>query len=153
MNQGMYGMASASYAGGLTRKLVAQLGKGGTLNDRSGMLQTMGVAISSVTTPSGVRTKVLGVSGKGAARVLNIYNATGGTTDLRVECWFDGVKVFDITYVSVSSTSVPIIGFYSPSGSYALTPDWIPFESSYEVFVTSSIVGGNSLQHITDIHQ
>lgn len=153
MNQGLYGMGSSVGFSGV-RKLAGQLGRNTTPASYQGIISGLGIATNVSASPAGVRTRILSVSGRGAARLLNIFNATGVSSNLTIEVFFDGVRVVNNVVVSESSTSVITFGFSGVGGGIqAVTLDWMPFDSSYEVFVTSSAASNPSFQHITDIHQ
>lgn len=153
MNQGLYGLGSSG-AGSGVRKLAGQIGRNTTPVNNQAVFSALGVATNVSTAAIGVRTRILSVSGRGAARLLNIFNASGTSSNLTIEVFFDGVRVVNDVVASISNNSVITFGFSGvPGGVQSVTLDWIPFDSSYEVFVTSSAVINPSFQHITDVHQ
>jgi len=149
MNAGMFGMPSARSTG--ARKVVASaVGRASTAV--VGATAAIGASSSVVGMTLGVRQRMLSISGGGALRATAINQATGGAQSLRLEVWVDGVAVADVSNASVASGSGLIaVGFAVASG----TPlwDWIPFDSSLEIWATMGASAGLSFGAVYDIHQ
>jgi hypothetical protein len=152
MNAGMYGLPDGKALQG--RILAAQLGRqaaAGSLHNAAG---TTGAAVTSVPVTAGVRTPILGITGRGAIRYMSAHNNTGTSTSIQIEVVIDGVLVIDRTRSPASATGdgVIAVGMFNSTSSQA-TWDYIPFDSSVQVFVTLSAHTTCGFAHVTDIHQ
>lgn len=160
MNAGMYGMADGRGMAG--RKFIGRVGiqpsNTGALVE--GSFSASGLLPNALTTVAGVRTKLLGVSGRGALRWLGIHAGTGSGSTYRVEVVVDGVTVINVPYITASSRGPMVWGemthVYMNSGTNQPTPvfDYLPFESSIEVYLTASVseaTGG--YYYAIDLHQ
>lgn len=152
MNAGMYGMPNGQVLQG--RKLAAQLGRQSAAGSLQNAAGTTGAAITSIPVTAGVRTLTLNITGRGALRYMAAHNNTGTPTSLRIEVVVDGVTVIDRTRNPATSTGdgVAAVGMVNSSYSQA-TWDYIPFDSSVQVFVTLSAGASCGFAHVTDIHQ
>lgn len=107
--------------------------------------------VSAAATPAGVRTRLLGILDRGAIRALSI--AGGGTDSTRVEVVVDGVTVWDRTISMVSGTVYSAVGFGGGGASPVFVPDYIPFDSSMELWVTRSALTTTDYAFNVDLHQ
>lgn len=152
MNAGAFGMPSGQVSQG--RKLARQL------RDASGISSLhvatggqVGAAAVVTSTPIGVRSQVMNISGRGAARFLGAYNSNGTNTNLRLEIVVDGVPVYDATLGSSSNYGHIAVGNFVYSSVPIGQWDYVPFDSSFQVFLTSSAVANPTLLYVVDIHQ
>jgi hypothetical protein len=150
MNAGMYGMADGRGMAG--RKLTSQLRSGtnyataisvaGSLAGASGK-----VAAGSVT--GSVRTRIFSVNGKGAVRWF-AAGPTGSTPNITAFLVIDGVEVKSETRISAADGSgVGVCGICTSAAAW----DYIPFDSSAEVFVTVSTTANVDYAYVVDLHQ
>lgn len=148
MNAGMFGLPNGQP--GAARKVAAS-NVGRSRTAVSGAVGVVGAAAQSVALTAGVRTRVLAVNGRGALRAAAIDQFIG-TVNLRLELWVDGVLVADTGTVSTGTgTGLIALGF----GAAGQTPiwDWVPFDSSLEVWATSGTSGSPNVGVVYDIHQ
>lgn len=155
MNQGMYGMADGGGMAG--RKFVG----------RAGMSPVIPITLSvgplasafglgsppTITLSSGVRQRLVSITGKGALRWASIYNGSSSSS-VTFEVWLDGVKAFDTTAMVVTGNSILACGVCGNNTYLSVIPDWWPFVSSLELYVTTS-VGGSTYNpiYVIDLHQ
>lgn len=162
MNPGMYGMASGQP--GAARKLAGSV-YGGTTNPAANGFINAGTSVAtsnglSPLTPTlsaSVRTRLVSVSGRGAVRAVG-FNTSGVSATATFELWIDGVRVKSLSGLMASGHGLLLVGSGSSNGTYpsGIIPDFIPFDSSCEVFITSdtSLSGGSAIySHWIDLHQ
>ncbi len=156
MNPGMYPLIDPQAQG--IRKLAGQV-RSGFAPNASGYgsaLQCAGLSASSTTNLSLVaatRTRILSISGRGAARFALINNGTGSSTTLSVEVWIDGVKVIDTGNQSLSTGNfLPFVGSINPAASSAAL-DFLLFDTSLEMWTTSTSAGTHQCGFLVDLHQ
>lgn len=164
MNAGMYGMADGR---GMTgRKLIGSSYSGPTSPSSTGFLNagtyvasSTGQSHTSLGLTAGVRIKVASITGKGAVRLLG-FNASGvSIASLVFELWLDGQKVKQLVGNLSSGSGLLLIGTGSANSTYpSLVPDYAPFDSSCEIFITSdtTIASGSDgarYAHWIDLHQ
>lgn len=152
MNSGIYGMTSGQSLAG--RKVKALGGTTPASIATATVTSFSGIAhatpVSAAATPATVRTRLLSVADKGAIRALAI--AGGGTDNTRVEIIVDGVTIWDRTISMVSGTMYVVVGFVG-SASPSFCPDYIPFDSSMELWVTRSTLTTTDYAFTVDLHQ
>lgn len=159
MNPGMYGMPSGSPQG--VRKLKALGGSavsvigGGNVNSYATPCHA--TPVSGASTPANTRVRLMSIQDRGAVRFFGVVDP--GRL-VRIELFVDGVLVFDQSIGLLSTSALLLcVGFGSgavnntPSNPVAI-PDYIPFDSSFEVFATMS-TGGSTLDYLfnADLHQ
>lgn len=151
MNAGMYGLPTGQAMGGL--KLASQLGRAPASVGLDNVGAQAGALVSSVPLTAGVRTLVLNISGRGALRYLSAHNNTNTAGTITVEVILDSVSVISRTTPSISTAGYGLVAVGLAGTGASSVWDFIPFDSSAQVFVTIS--GGASIgfAHITDIHQ
>lgn len=152
MNQGMYyGLAGSQSSGGALRKLAGQLGRSYLFANPA-----TGGAYTGTPLTAGVRTRLLSILGRGALRIASLTNNTGGNANMRLEVVLDGVVIADTGTLNASnSQGICPVGYPANSGS-PLFWDWVPFDSSLEIWATSSVTGTSgayTFQYVADIHQ
>lgn len=153
MNSGIYGMTSGQSLAGRKVKLLG----GSTPTSLTGTTVTSfssiahATPVSSAATPATVRTRLLSVADKGAIRALAI--AGGGTDNTRVEIIVDGVTIWDRTISMVNGTVYVVAGFGGGGTSPVFAPDYIPFDSSMELWVTRSTLTTTDYAFTVDLHQ
>lgn len=152
MNAGMYGMPNGQALQG--RRLAAQLGRQSNAGSLQNAPATTGAAVTSVTVTAGVRTLALSITGRGALRYMAAHNNTVTSTSLQIEVVIDGVTVINRTRDPATSTGdgAVAVGMFNSTSSQA-TWDYIPFDSSVQVFVTLSAGATCGFAHVTDIYQ
>lgn len=159
MNQGMYGVSSGSGTAGV-RKLAGQVRSGTTQTTWAPVVLASGVGSVNVVLTAGVRTRVVAVNGKGALRWFHGAAPAAGT-DLTIEVVIDGVRVVNqlVTLPAASGGSnavyVAIGGGFGAAGTSQATAfwDWVPFDASVELFLTSSTSATCTYGTAYDIHQ
>jgi hypothetical protein len=77
---------------------------------------------------------------------------TGSGGNFRMEMLVDGIRVSDLTFSQAASTTYLIAGFGVGGSTPFLVPDYIPFDQSFEVFITAGATGVNYLFNV-DLHQ
>ena len=148
MNAGMYGMADGR---GMARRRLAAVSVGKIRTQVTSAVNAIGAASQSVPLTTGVRTRVLTVSGRGAVRALAVEQGLG-TTSLQLEAWVDGVLVADTGTVT-TSTNGGVIAVGAGIQSQPPFWDWVPFDTAFEVFVTCGSTGSVGFGAIYDLHQ
>lgn len=160
MNAGMYGMADGRGMAG--RKLAGQvmpasISPGVSAGTVLAMAASQSRSPESVNLSAGVRTKVLSVSGLGALRMAG-WSMSAQVANITYELWLDGILIKKYTNVSVASgADLVLAGVGVGSNAYPdVSADFIPFESSCEIFVTSDVpVSGGNGRHFywVDVHK
>ena len=160
MNAGMYGMADGR---GMTgRKVAALIGSfdvGQASPCQAIFSSGRGLTTNTGTLSAGVRTKIASISGRGAVRlaaVEMIYQAPSVGT-LTSEIWVDGVRLAIATTDRAGSTGsygATLIGWSTyGSGLSTVAPDFVPFDSSVEIWATRSIAQAVNYSLVVDLHQ
>lgn len=150
MNAGMYGLPNGQALQG--RRLAAQLGRQTSASSIHTIGAAAGAALTMLSLTAGVRTQALGVTGRGALRFVAAAASSSGPV-IRVEVVVDGVTVADYSRTaSATGDGAIAIGACGGSSVTAIW-DWIPFDSSAQVFVTNNNGGNTYFLHVTDIHQ
>lgn len=152
MNSGIYGITSGQSLAGRKVKAV-----GGATPSVLGILAAdaaspcRATAVTGATTPNGVRTRLLSVQDRGAVRFFGIQG-TGVST--RVEILIDGVRVVDQTFLATSSQTFLSIGFGGGGAAPIAIPDYVPFDTSFEAFITvGGSAGASNYLFTVDLHQ
>lgn len=150
MNPGTFGMPPG--LGG--RKLAAQLGRQSAAGSLHTAAATTGAVVASIPVTAGVRTLALNITGRGALRYMAAHNNTGVSTSLQIEVVIDGVPVIARTRNPATShgDGIVAVGMFNSTSSQT-TWDYIPFDSSVQVFVTLSAGASCGFAYIADIHQ
>lgn len=159
MNQGTYGVSSGGGAAGL-RKLAGQVRSGTTPTTWTPVVLASGASSVNVALTAGVRTRIVAVNGKGALRWFHAAAPAAGT-DLTIEVVIDGVRAVNqlVTLPAASGGSnavyIAIGGGYGVAGTSQASAfwDWVPFDSSVELFLTSSTSSTCAYGTVYDIHQ
>lgn len=86
------------------------------------------------------RTRIYSATGRGAVRLM-LVEVPSGALNYRVEAFLDGISIYDRTIINGAGRAQAqalVGGLFPPfSGSLgALLPDYLPFDASFEVFVT-----------------
>lgn len=155
MNQGLYGMAGGQ--SGMARTVIFRSPR--TLNAtnvQTVSLQFMNIAPVSFTPTMGVRTKVFGVTGKGALTFVTVVsNVSSTASNLTVELVLDGILVSNNTIsVSNAGQGLFVVGAGMAAGAeIGGVMEWVPFSSSAEVFVTESVAIATNLFASYELHQ
>lgn len=156
MNAGMYGLPDGRGMQG--RKLAGQLGRDTT----TAVANVTGFGGPSGALPSNVsgltesaRNLLLNVTGRGASRFLAVALGGSGTGLFRVEVVLDGVTVASAAHTAAHASGVGFVLFgHVPSSTHTGIWDYVPFDSSLQVFVTlPPAVTSAWLLQVTDIHQ
>lgn len=154
MNQGLYGMAGGQ--SGMARTVIFRSPR--TLNAANVNIvssQFMNIAPVSFTPTMGVRTKVFGVTGKGALTFVTVVSNSASTaSNLTVELVLDGILVSNNT-ISVGNTGngLFVVGAGMAATEIGGAMEWVPFSSSAEVFVTESVAIVTNLFASYELHQ
>jgi hypothetical protein len=159
MNQGLYGMASGGGASGV-RKLSGVTGAGtsGVSVAPTTAWAGAGGGSTLITASAGVRTRLASVSGRGALRFFSSQLSAPATDTERIEVWIDGKRVIDISgsLATASQQGINAVGWALVSaGSYSVSPDYIPFDGSCELWITCTTGGANtaSVSYRIDLHE
>jgi hypothetical protein len=161
MNQGMFGgIGSGTGAASGLRKLSGQIRSGATQTTWTPVVSASGAGSVNVALTAGIRTRVVAVNGKGALRWFHGAAPAAGT-DLTIEVVIDGVRSINqlVTLPAASSGSnavyIAIGGGFGAAGTSQATAfwDWVPFDSSVELFLTSSTSATCAYGTVYDIHQ
>lgn len=150
MNAGTFGMADGRVMAG--RKVTSQLRSGtnyaASINTAAGLAGTSS-AVSAGSVTFGVRTRIFSVTGKGAVRWF-AAGPTGSTPNTTVSIVIDGVEVRSETRAAAADGSgIGVCGICTTVSAW----DYIPFESSVEVFVTVSSTITVQYAYVIDLHQ
>ena len=154
MNAGTFGTPSGNLSHG--RKLARQLRAATQVSYLSLASGGQVSAVSaSLSVSVGVRTQSMSITGRGALRFLGVCNTVATATNLRLEILLDGVTVCDVTASGCSDGSGPVgVGTFVYAGSAAQGQwDYVPFDSTLQIFVTSSAVANPTLLYVVDLHQ
>ena len=151
-NSGIYGITSGQSLAGRKVKAV-----GGATPSVLGV-SAFGAApachattVLGATTLNGVRTRLLSVQDRGAVRFFGI-EGTGVST--RVEILIDGVRVVDQTFTATSTNTFLSIGFGGGGATPIAIPDYVPFDTSFEAFITvGGSAGASNYLFNVDLHQ
>lgn len=96
---------------------------------------------------------MLSVNGRGALRwaSLTIISASSAVS---FELWMDGKKVDEATVASsAAQTSFVLCGALGTPTEVSPVLDWMPFDSSVELYATSSPGNNTALVYLIDIHE
>lgn len=110
----------------------------------------------SVALSASVRTRILAVNGRGAFRFGLLNNGSGGSSaSFLLELWIDGVRVVSNNNNGNSLGNGNYAHYVGGSNGTNITAslDWVPFETSAEVWVTASNAGTYNHGYLIDIHQ
>lgn len=152
MNAGMYGVPGGLVSQG--RKLARQLRNAAAIaNVQYASSGQAGAASVATSAPIGVRSPAMNVAGRGAVRFLGVRPATTTATDIRLEVVVDGVVVYDETANCASLAGIVAIGTFAYDTAAMVQWDYVPFETSLQIFVTSSVTANPILLYVVDIHQ
>ena len=152
MNSGIYGITSGKSLAGRKVKAV-----GGTTPSVVAVTALVAAApchataVAGATTLNGVRTRLVSIQDRGAVRFFGI-EGTGPST--RVEILIDGVLVVDQTFTATSSQTFLNIGFGGGGATPICIPDYVPFDTSFEAFITvGGSAGASNYLFNVDLHQ
>lgn len=139
MNAGMYGMADGRGMAG--RKVAASTIRTSHGSDPAGCVSGTLRAEKLTTTSLAVSTRlrIFSIQGKGAVRAAGV-SAKDTAGNLTVELFVDGVRTVVHTNTAIAAAGPLLVGSFISSGICAL--DWVPFDSSVEIYVTQT--GTNS---------
>lgn len=153
MNAGAFGMPSGQVSQG--RKLARQLRAAAPVSYLSSASGGQVSAVSvNLNASVGVRTQSMSITGRGALRFLGVCNNTSTSTNLRLEILIDGVTVYDVTASCSNGSGLVGVGTFAYASSTALGQlDYVPFDSTLQIFVTSSAVVNPTLLYVVDLHQ
>lgn len=150
MNAGMYGMADGRGMAG--RKLTSQVRSGtnyATAISTAAGLAGSSTVVSAGSVTGGVRTRIFSANGKGAVRWF-AAGPTGSTPNITAFLVIDGVEVKSETRSAAADGSgVGVCGICTTVSAW----DYIPFDSSAEVYVTVSATANVQYAYVVDLHQ
>lgn len=153
MNAGMFPLPNGQQGG--VRKLSGQIGRQANASSINAMGPGAGAVATNISGLTGnTRINLLSVAGRGAARFLAVCDASGAGGNFRVEVIVDGVTIFDgtRTIASIGDGLIPV-GYCVSSTTTAIW-DYVPFDSSLQVFVTlPGAATAVYLLRVIDIHQ
>lgn len=148
MNAGIFPLMDSQPGGG-RRVFASNVGR--SRGQVSAPVAPLGCAGQAVVLTAGVRTRVLSVNGRGAFRAAAIEQSLA-PVNLRFELWVDGVLAADTgTNLVTVGNGLILLGL----GASGQTPawDWVPFDSSAELWVTTNTSGSHTFGFVYDIHQ
>jgi hypothetical protein len=156
MNQGLFGLPGGPAQG--VRKLAGQVRSG---FNTSGATYTSALAAAglnsngatTVALSAGIRTRLLSINGRGALRFALLNNGTAGTPDIVIEVLFDGVRGLLTPTLSVLSGGFALYVGGVNLGSSSAMLDFQPFDSSLEIWTTTSAPGNYQHGFLIDLHQ
>lgn len=156
MNPGMYPLIDPQAQA--LRKLAGQVRSGFNTGGATytSALGAAGLDPSGATTlalSAATRTRALAVNGRGAVRFALINNGSGSASNVQIEVFVDGVKAIDTGSRALTSGShMPFVGGVGSTNVVAAL-DFIPFDSSLEIWVTASVSGNYQHGFLIDLHQ
>ena len=110
----------------------------------------------SISMTAGVRTRLLSVQGKGAIRMAAFQNNTGSTVSFTHELWLDGVLIRSATpptFPANGSGCILVGTGQTGATNPAVVADFLPFDGSCEVYLTSAGSGAVGYFNMVDLHQ
>lgn len=139
MNAGMFGHPGGLSAGG-TRSIVSYGTQIGLSADPTLTINgpIRGIRVTGASATWNVRTRLYAAIGKGACKFFVLEHAAGSDQTVLVEMVVDGVTIASKSVSISSGGSALAVGCYSPSPSYGYSLDYVPFNTSFEVYVTNS---------------
>lgn len=152
MNAGMYGLADGKGMAG--RKLIGRAGQGALPVSTAGstLAASVGASYGTISLTSGVKTRVLGVSGSGALRFGFVENGSAFNTSSSIQVVVDGVVVTNQSLTSPSWSIGNALIFCGSSSGGVL--DYLPFSQSLEVFVTAGATSSSfAMAYLADLYQ
>lgn len=154
MNAGLFGMSSGQAVS--SRKLAGQVSNQSKVQlavVANAALSLGRSATNTVSLSIGVRTKLVGVNGKGAVRFVAVSNDTGSTETMNIEVVIDGVSSSFAASVASGFGLLAVGSTGAVSTSSGAVMDYLPFDSSAEIFITSTIAGQHTPLYVIDLHQ
>lgn len=158
MNAGMYGMADGRGMAG--RKLAGQVYSGNKQANTSptSAWAAAGIPGAFLSMGAGARTRLVSASGRGALRLFAVTQSISVIDTHRIEVWIDGKKIIDHTLSldGAASQGFNVVGWASGAASaYAANADFVPFDSSCELYLTCTTGGASSarVSYQIDLHE
>lgn len=156
MNAGMHGMPDGNVG---VRKVIAQTGRVASGAGDPWSPVNFGLAgyTNAAAMPIGVRTAVYSADGKGAARFFSVYFSSVSSINT-IEVEVDGVVISSTNLTTSTAGSRAVVGAQVSAGGAAasMALDYIPFGSSFRVFVTPTAligIGVCSWSYLMEAHQ
>lgn len=159
MNAGMYGMADGRGMAG--RKIATQLRSEVATNNTGNYVSSVFTAISNVgvsyltlsSVTGAVDTLVFSLNGRGAVRWVGIGDGAASNTIL-ARLVVDGKTIVSGGKTSKASTGGLILcGTGWASGTGAGLWDYIPFDSSVQIYYQTSTTTSPYLGYVIDLHE
>jgi hypothetical protein len=138
MNAGMYGVPDGRGMAG--RRLAFSSRKTTVHGGDPALMVNNSHAAPTVSTPAlaaGVRTLIFSVQGRGAIRAAGV-SAKDAAGNLTCELWLDGVRVVNHTATAFANAGALLAGFYIPTTTQVVGFDWMPFDTSAEIYATQT---------------
>jgi hypothetical protein len=159
MNAGIYGMTNGQGMAG--RKVAGRIGMGTSASTGGNLesISSLGIASNALTLTSGVRTRVVSVTGKGALRWFGHVSGPTGAPTVKYEIVADGVTALNISVTATGSIGYSYWGHVTNttiSSTAKTTPvfDFLPFDQSLEIYITEATsMGAGSYGYVVDMHQ
>ena len=156
MNAGMFGQASGDFG---ERKVTQQTGRitGGTTPAGSSVTGLANFTLSAPGVAANTRTAVYSATGKGAARFFLLGHASVAATVV-VEIEVDGRVILSNSMTTSVAGERALVGVevISSGRITALALDYIPFKSSFTVYVTpTALMSSGSLRwtYLMEAHE
>lgn len=160
MNAGQYPLGDGRTLG--ARRVIGVSGRLDSVSqnnivcpDPSNFASFAGLNSFSAAPAAGVRTRLYSAMGRGAARLF-IAGVEAACT-FRIEAYVDGNRVYDrtITFGGASAQGQAVVGFTTKTATSSdLVPDYLPFDASFEVYITITQAGQTARWcYLVEAHQ
>jgi hypothetical protein len=152
MNAGMFPVPATANP----RRLIARTGfdTGGNYPANDPLGHGIGIGLTAFAVSgvvAGQRRLVYSARGRGAARFLSVGLAAPAS--VRYELVIDGVTVVDFSKGSGVGGIALVGAIIGTAAPYCVTLDFVPFDSSFELYVTSNGTGNLSYTTLMDFFQ
>jgi hypothetical protein len=160
MNAGTFGMADGRGMAG--RKLATQVRSSTSATVYGNYVSSFPTAVinagatyqSAASVSGGVETRIFSINGRGALRWLGAGDGVASNT-IKVRLVIDGVTVSTGSQSGKDSTGGLVVcgTGNTTTGTILSLWDYMPFDSSVELFYTTSATAAPYLGFVVDIHQ
>ena len=117
-----------------------------------------GLAQYTALLSAATRTRIYSATGRGAVRIM-LVEVPSGALDYRIEAFLDGNRIYDrtINNGSGNAQAQAVVGINAtPTSSVNnnLFPDYLPFDASFEVYLTITQAGQTARWcYLVEAHQ
>lgn len=117
-----------------------------------------GLAQYTVAMSAATRTRIYSATGRGAVRIM-LVEVPSGALDYRIEAFLDGNRIYDRTISNGAgqAQAQAVVGINAtPTSSVNnnLFPDYLPFDASFEVYLTITQAGQTARWcYLVEAHQ